>query len=283
MVFGFDPRKLIEEEKDNEKNKINEVLSEQEKFDKVVEEQNAKAKILEEQEQKKGVVAEAFEEVKDILKEVNYAKKYGNKKYAEEKRKQHPDNPIFDSPDTKVRKLVDDFSNLKDIVGKDIKAEFGGEAQAYTLATTEDTEQDEKVEVKGLTKSYSLKEREDGTIYEVENYVMDRDEVELKVKVPENFDDYKNLTVEAEFQNPDNPTLEVGIRKKVDMNLGEPVYNYEYHFLDNHYLNEFKRYLGKEWIYIADKEKGLLLFQKEKNYYSIEEFFKTPVENWVSK
>ena len=44
----------------------------------------------------------------------------------------------------KVRKLVDDFSNLKDIVGKDIKAEFGGEAQAYTLATTEDTEQDEK-------------------------------------------------------------------------------------------------------------------------------------------
>ena len=143
MVFGFDPRKLIEEEKDNEKNKINEVLSEQEKFDKVVEEQNAKAKKLEEQEQKKGVVAEAFEEVKDILKEVNYAKKYGNKKYAEEKRKQDPDNPIFDSPDTKIRKLVDDFSNLKDIVGKDIKAEFGGEAQAYTLATIEDTEQDE--------------------------------------------------------------------------------------------------------------------------------------------
>jgi hypothetical protein len=144
MVFGFDPRKLIEEEKDNEKNKINEVLSEQEKFDKIIEEQNAKAKKLEEQEQKKGVVAEAFEEVKDILKEVNYAKKYGNKKYAEEKRKQDPDNPIFDSPDTKVRKLVDDFSNLKDIVGKELKTEFGGEAQAYTLATTEDTEQDEK-------------------------------------------------------------------------------------------------------------------------------------------
>ena len=105
MVFGFDPRKLIEEEKDNEKNKINEVLSEEEKFDKVVEEQNAKAKKWEEQEQKIGVVAEAFEEVKDILKEVNYAKKYGNKKYAEEKRKQDPDNPIFDSPDTSTAGL----------------------------------------------------------------------------------------------------------------------------------------------------------------------------------
>ena len=98
MVWAFDPRKLIEEEKENEKKKVKEVLSEQEEFDKVVEKENAKAEKIKDQEKKKGTVAKAFEEVKDILKEVNYAKKYGGKKYLEEKRKEDPDDPIFDSP-----------------------------------------------------------------------------------------------------------------------------------------------------------------------------------------
>ena len=43
MVWAFDPRKLVEEEKENEKKKVKEVLSEQEEFDKNLEEQNAKA------------------------------------------------------------------------------------------------------------------------------------------------------------------------------------------------------------------------------------------------
>jgi len=43
MVWAFDPRKLIEEEKENEKKKVKEVLSEQEEYDKIVEEQQAKA------------------------------------------------------------------------------------------------------------------------------------------------------------------------------------------------------------------------------------------------
>ena len=36
MVWAFDPRKLVEEEKEKEKKKVKEVLSEQEEFDKVV-------------------------------------------------------------------------------------------------------------------------------------------------------------------------------------------------------------------------------------------------------
>ena len=81
--FVFDPQKLIDEEKENEKKKVEEVLTEQEEYDKIVEEQNAKAEKIKETEEKKGTVATAFDEIKDILKEVNYAKKYGGKKYLE--------------------------------------------------------------------------------------------------------------------------------------------------------------------------------------------------------
>ena len=82
----FDPQKLIDEEKENEKKKVEEVLTEQEEYDKIVEEQQAKAEKIKDQEKKKGTVATAFDEIKDILKEVNYAKKYGGKKYLEDRR-----------------------------------------------------------------------------------------------------------------------------------------------------------------------------------------------------
>ena len=79
--FVFDPQTLIDEEKEKEKNKVKEVVTEQEEYDKIVEEQQAKAEKIKDQEKKKGQVATAFDEIKDILKEVNYAKKYGGKKY----------------------------------------------------------------------------------------------------------------------------------------------------------------------------------------------------------
>ena len=44
--FVFDPRTLIDEEKENEKKKVTEVLSEQEEYDKIVEEQKAKADLI---------------------------------------------------------------------------------------------------------------------------------------------------------------------------------------------------------------------------------------------
>ena len=95
MVWAFDPRKLIEEEKENEKKKVKEVLSEQEEYDKIVEEQQAKAEKIKDQEKKKSTVSKAFEEVKNILKEVNYAKKYGGKAYLEAKKQEDPDDPIL--------------------------------------------------------------------------------------------------------------------------------------------------------------------------------------------
>ena len=79
--FIFDPRTLIDEEKENEKKKVAEVLTEQEEYDKAFEQETANAERIKSQEEKKGRVAEAFDEVKDILKEVNYYKKYGGKKY----------------------------------------------------------------------------------------------------------------------------------------------------------------------------------------------------------
>ena len=88
MVWAFDPRKLVEEEKEKEKKKVKEGLSEQEEYDKIVEEQQAKAEKIKDQEKKKGQVVKAFDEIKDILKEVNYAKKHGGQKYLEEKRKE---------------------------------------------------------------------------------------------------------------------------------------------------------------------------------------------------
>jgi len=145
MVWAFDPRNLIEEEKKKEENKVKEVLSDQEEFDKKVEEENAKAEKLKDVEEKKGTVATAFEEIKDILKEVNYAKKYGGKKYLEAKKEEDPDHPLFDTPTEKIKDIKEKFSNL----GSAIQTEFSGEAQAYTLAESQgDKEEKEEVEEK---------------------------------------------------------------------------------------------------------------------------------------
>ena len=136
MVWAFDPRKLIEEAKENEKKKVKEVLSEQEEYDKIVEKEQAKAEIIKAQEKKKGKVAEAFEDVKDIFKEVNYYKKYGSEKYLEEKYKEDPEHPMFDSPTERMKQIKKQFSDL----GAAFKGEFKGEVKAYTLAQTEDKE-----------------------------------------------------------------------------------------------------------------------------------------------
>ena len=141
MVWAFDPRNLIEEEKKKEENKVKEVLSDQEEFDKKVEEENAKAEKLKDVEEKKGTVATAFEEIKDILKEVNYAKKHGGKAYLEAKKKEDPDDPIFDSPLEKIKAIKEQFSDL----GSAFTGEFSGEAKAYTLAESEG-DKDEKEE-----------------------------------------------------------------------------------------------------------------------------------------
>ena len=108
MVWAFDPRNLIEEEK------------------------------------KKGKVATAFEEIKDILKEVNYAKKYGGKEYLKAKKEEDPDHPLFDTPTEKLKAMKESFSDF----GSAVKEEFSGEAQAYTLAESEGDKEEKEEEDK---------------------------------------------------------------------------------------------------------------------------------------
>ena len=140
--FVFDPQTLIDEEKEKEKNKVKKVLSKQEEFDKIIEEENEKAKKLEEAKERKGIVSEVFEGVKDALKEVNYYKKYGGKKYLEAKKEEDPDHPLFDTPTEKLKAMKESFSDF----GSAVKEEFSGEAQAYTLAESQG-DKDEKDEV----------------------------------------------------------------------------------------------------------------------------------------
>ena len=143
--FVFDPQTLIDEEKKEEKNKVKKILSDQEEFDKIVEEQNAKAEKLEDAEKRKGIVSEVFEGVKDALKEVNYAKKYGGEKYLKAKKEEDPDHPMFDTPTEKRKAIKESFSDF----GSAIQTEISGEAQAYTLAESQgDKEKKEEVEDK---------------------------------------------------------------------------------------------------------------------------------------
>ena len=143
--FVFDPQTLIDEEKKEEKNKVKKILSDQEEFDKIVEEQNEKAEKLEKAKERKGIVSEVFEGVKDALKEVNYAKKYGGEKYLKAKKEEDPDHPMFDTPTEKLKAIKESFSDF----GSAIQTEISGEAQAYTLAESQgDKEKKEEVEDK---------------------------------------------------------------------------------------------------------------------------------------
>ena len=125
----FDPQTLIEEEKEKEEKKTKDALTEQEEFDRAVEKENAKVDKQEAAEERKGFVSEVFTGVKQRLKEVNYYKKYGGRKYLEAKRKEDPNDPMFDPPLEKIKKMKEQFSDI----GSAIKQEVSSEAKAYTL------------------------------------------------------------------------------------------------------------------------------------------------------
>lgn len=141
-------------------------------------------------------------------------------------------------------------------------------------------------------KQYSLEPREDGTIAEIEKYVMTKDAVEITLDAPKNIDDYNSVVVEAEFENPDTPVLEACLREQQDIVLNEPVFDWTCHALDHQYLNDFQKYLGGNWKSIFDKELGLTLLQKTKDdeagkagkqYKSVQEFLENPPKKNVTK
>ena len=132
----FDPRTLIEEEKEKEEKKVKDALTEQEEFDRAVEKENARVDKQKDVEKRKDFMSEVFSGVKKAIKEVNYYKKHGGEAYFKAKREEDPDHPMFDPPLEKLKKIKQDFSDI----GAAFKGEFKGEAKAYTLAETEDPE-----------------------------------------------------------------------------------------------------------------------------------------------
>ncbi len=144
----------------------------------------------------------------------------------------------------------------------------------YKIEFANNTENSD-TKITGLVEKFEITEKND-TLYKVSNWTMVNDEVEIKIKAPKNIEEFTNLTIATSFQNFDNPTLEAGIKKEVDISVGEPVYDWQYSFLDNQYLNEFQKYMGKGWSSLMDAEKGLMLFQKQHNYETIEDFLTNP-------
>lgn len=143
------------------------------------------------------------------------------------------------------------------------------------------------VQINGLMKTYSLEPRNDGTIAEIEEYVMTKDAVEIALDVPKDISEYDSVIIEAEFENPDSPTLEACLREQQDIVLNEPVFDWTCHALDHQYLNHFQEYLGENWVSLSDEKLGLTLLQKTrddeagkagKQYASVQEFLENPPE-----
>ena len=84
MVFGFDPRKLVEDKQEEEQKKVKEVISAQEAYDLVLEEAEAASR-------KKSNIKEAISKADKALREVRFADKFGLKAWDEAKKKEDPE------------------------------------------------------------------------------------------------------------------------------------------------------------------------------------------------
>ena len=83
MVFGFDPRKLVKDEQDKEKKKVEEVVSEQEKFDLLKEKNEARLR-------KKSQIRGALEDAFQIIRETKFRIKEGDDAYYDYKKRKDP-------------------------------------------------------------------------------------------------------------------------------------------------------------------------------------------------
>ena len=83
MVFGFDPRKLVEEDKKEKKKEVEDVVWEQVSID---EEEEKKENQL----RRTSNIKNALSTVDQIIREFKYEKKYGKDAYHDAKLKQNP-------------------------------------------------------------------------------------------------------------------------------------------------------------------------------------------------
>jgi hypothetical protein len=84
MVFGFDPRKLVEEDQEDKKKEVKEAVDSVLTFEEEAEKNEAFIR-------KQSNISDAFDTAFKTLREFQFKKKYGEDKYIEEKLKEDPD------------------------------------------------------------------------------------------------------------------------------------------------------------------------------------------------
>ena len=84
MVFGFDPRKLVEEEQEDKKKEVKEAVEKTLSFEEEAEKNEAFMR-------KKSTISDAFDTAFKTLREHKFRKKYGEDAYIDEKLKEDPE------------------------------------------------------------------------------------------------------------------------------------------------------------------------------------------------
>lgn len=137
------------------------------------------------------------------------------------------------------------------------------------------------VQITGLEKTQTIEGNENNILMEISEYILKKDEANIIIKIPPSYKSYNTILVEGEFENKDHPSIEIGIQKIQDYSLGIPVYDWEWKTLDNKYLNDYKKHLGTSWNFIEDKEKEIILLQRNPTYTTISDFFNNPPSSFV--
>ena len=74
MVFGFDPRKLVKDQQEEEKKKVEKVISDQEAYDLQLEKREARLR-------KKSQIREGLDNAFKIIRETKFRNKEGDDPY----------------------------------------------------------------------------------------------------------------------------------------------------------------------------------------------------------
>ena len=84
MVFGFDPRKLVKDQQEEEEKKVETAIEKQKRLDDMAAETEAYVR-------KQSKIKDSLDKAAQAIREVKYAEKYGLDKWAEAKKKQDPE------------------------------------------------------------------------------------------------------------------------------------------------------------------------------------------------
>jgi len=108
MPFGFDPRKLIEEDNLEEDNKIKEAVKKTLTFDDQIEANETAIR-------KRSDIADNFSEVDKALRELNFVEKEGMAAWRKEKEETDPEGykKFEDFEKKQIRKVIKNLKTLK--------------------------------------------------------------------------------------------------------------------------------------------------------------------------